>query len=122
MEFETAKKFIDLILDNNEATAQYIDAEHSDSVIIEFIGGEPFLEIDLVSEITDYFIAEMIRRNHHWATRFRISICSNGVLYFDPKVQEYLNRHKNHLSFLPSISLFMNSKKLLFICFFSFFF
>lgn len=36
MRFETAKKFIDLILSDNE----YINPELSPGVIIEFIGGE----------------------------------------------------------------------------------
>ena len=55
-------------------------------MVIEFIGGEPFLEIDLIDKITDYFINKLIKLNHPWATRYRISICSNGILYFEPKV------------------------------------
>ena len=40
---------------------------------------------------------------HPWATKYCISICSNGVLYFDKKVQKFLNKHKNHLSFSITI-------------------
>lgn len=100
MSFETAKKFVDLILDENNP---YINPENSPGVIIEFIGGEPLLEIELIDKITDYFIGEMIRMRHPWATRYRISICSNGTEYFKPKVQEYLKKHMNHLSFSISI-------------------
>jgi len=45
----------------------------------------------------------MITMDHHWLYRFRISICSNGTLYFDPKVQEYIKKHIKHLSFSISI-------------------
>ena len=99
MDFETAKKFTDMVLAGN----RYMNPENSPGVIIEFIGGEPLLEIELVDKITDYFIGEMIRLRHPWATRFRLSICSNGTEYFDPKVQAYLKNHLNHLSFSISI-------------------
>lgn len=103
MPFEVATKFIDMILDCDDNTAQYIDADHAAGAILEFIGGEPFLEIDLIDKITDYFIEQCILRNHHWANRYRISICSNGVLYFDEKVQAYLKKHRENISFSISI-------------------
>lgn len=103
MSFETAKKFIDMILDDDENTAQYIDSNNIAGAIIEFIGGEPFLEIDLIDKISDYFVQQCILRNHPWATRHMFSICSNGVLYFDPKVQSYIRKHRNNLSLSISI-------------------
>lgn len=103
MSFETAKKYTDMILQASKETCDYINPDISEGVIIEFIGGEPFLEIDLISQITDYFVSEMFRMQHPWATRYMISICSNGVLYFDPKVQAFLKRHMGHLSFSISI-------------------
>lgn len=99
MSFETAKKFVDLILSDNE----YINPELSPGVILEFIGGEPLLEIELIDRITDYFLSELIRLQHPWATRFCISICSNGTEYFRPAVQEYLKKHLQHLSFSISV-------------------
>lgn len=53
MSFETAKKFIDYIL-----TA---DIETADSVIVDFFGGEPFMEVSLVDKISDYFENKNIR-------------------------------------------------------------
>lgn len=107
MPFDVAKRFIDMLLDSDN-TNEYINTENSPGCIIEFIGGEPFLEIDLIDQITDYFISQMIIKQHPWATRFMISICSNGLLYFDPKVQKYLEKHKTHLSF--SITIDGNKK------------
>lgn len=47
MNFNTAQKFIDYLYEGK--------FEKQDAVIIEFIGGEPMLEIDLIDKITDYF-------------------------------------------------------------------
>lgn len=98
MSLETGKKFIDLLLASDERSERYIKSRECPGVAIEFIGGEPLLEIDLISELSDYFIRRTIELNHPWATRFRFSICSNGLLYFDPRVQEYIKKHAGHLS------------------------
>lgn len=103
MSMDVAKRFIDLILDPDPDTAEYINSRESIACVIEFIGGEPFLEIDLIDEITDYFFEQMIIRDHPWQYNHMISLCSNGVLYFDPKVQAYMKKHERHLSFNISI-------------------
>ena len=98
---EVGHKFIDDLLDGKYNN--YCDYDDSEAIVLEFIGGEPFVAIDIVSELTDYFIMGMVERNHRWLNRFRISICSNGTLYFDEKVQEYIRKHAHHLSFSISI-------------------
>lgn len=103
MSWEVAKQFCDLLLDSTEENNEYINPEISNGLIMEFIGGEPFLAIELIDKICDYMIDQMITRQHPWATRFMISICSNGVLYFDPRVQAFMEKHKHHLSFSISI-------------------
>jgi radical SAM peptide maturase (CXXX-repeat target family) len=103
MSFETAKKFIDLLLTGEKGFKEYLNPDKSPALIIEFIGGEPFLEIDLIDQICDYFFDKMIEMDHKWLTMHTISICSNGVLYFDPKVQKFLNKHKHNLSFSITI-------------------
>ena len=104
MPFDVAKRFIDMLLDaKDDNDNEYVNMSNSPGLIMEFIGGEPFLEIDLIDQITDYFIQQMILKHHPWATKYMISICSNGVLYFDPKVQAYLDKHKNHLSFSVTV-------------------
>lgn len=97
MSLETAKKFVDLLLDADDSNT-YINSNISPFIIIEFIGGEPLLEIELIDKIMDYFIEQCFIRQHPWATRYVISLCSNGVLYFDPRVQRFFNKHRNHLS------------------------
>lgn len=103
---EIGKRYIDMVLDNE--LSDYIDYSKAEGVILEFIGGEPLLEIELMDIFTDYFIKGMLRRDHRWLNRFRISISSNGTLYFDEKFQEYLKKNKHHLSY--SISIDGNKK------------
>ena len=103
MPFETAKKYIDLILSGEKGFSDYINPEISPGIIIEFIGGEPFLEIDLIDEICDYFSNQLIERQHPWATKYVFSICSNGVLYFDERVQRFLRKWNGHISFSVTI-------------------
>ena len=55
MSFDTAKRFIDLLLDNNENTKKYIDTRSTAGVILTFIGGEPLIEINLIEQIINYF-------------------------------------------------------------------
>ncbi len=91
MTWEVAKNAIDYILANEEDFKE-------ESVIWDFIGGEPFLEIDLIDRICDYIKMEMYRLNHHWFDSYRFSFSSNGINYDSTKVQDYILKNKNHLS------------------------
>lgn len=91
MPWEVAKKAIDYILDHEEEMPQ-------ESVVWDFIGGEPFLEIDLIDKICDYLKTEMFRRNHHWFNSYRFSFSTNGINYHTPRVQEFIKKNREHLS------------------------
>lgn len=93
MPWEVAKKAIDYILDreNDPCFAQ-------ESVVWNFIGGEPFLEIDLIDQICDYIKMELFRRNHHWFNSYRFVFATNGLNYDSPKVQNYILKNLKHLS------------------------
>lgn len=103
MSLDTAKKFVDMLLDATPEDNSYINPVNSPFLIIEFIGGEPFLGIELIDQIMDYFVGQAFERMHPWATRYCVSICSNGVLYFEENVQRFLNKHRNHLSLSVTI-------------------
>lgn len=103
MKLEYAKKLIDMLLTEDPKLGGYITLKNSPGLIIEFIGGEPFLAIDLIEQICDYFYSRAIELMHPWAEKSCISICSNGVLYFDPRVQRFLNKYKNKISLSISI-------------------
>ena len=68
------------------------------SVIWEFIGGEPFLEIELIDKICDYLKLEMYRRDHHWFNSYRFSFSTNGINYHTGKVQDFIKKNHTHLS------------------------
>lgn len=102
MSFETAKTFIDKMLyKTDESVNKWF--EDADGIIIEFIGGEPFLEIDLIDQIVDYFKEKAIELDHPWAKKHAISICSNGVLYTEEKVQRFLQKNAAHISFSVTV-------------------
>lgn len=95
MKFEYAKKLIDLLLDSTKENNQYINIENCGGIVLDFIGGEPLLEIELIDKICSYFIQQAIIKKHPWRNRYAISIGSNGVLYFDEKVQQFLKKYNN---------------------------
>lgn len=86
-----AKTAIDFILDREQQFRQ-------GSVVWDFIGGEPFLEIELIDRICDYLKVEMFRRNHHWFDSYRFSFSTNGINYHEERVQRFIEKNHNHLS------------------------
>ncbi len=100
MSFDTAKQFIDnLLLDQYG----YINRYNSPAIIIEFIGGEPLLEITLTRQIYEYFLEQCYKLNHPWFTMHRVSICSNGLQYFNKEVQSFFKEYASQVSFNISI-------------------
>lgn len=91
MSWEVAKQAVDYVL-NQESEFK------EESVIWDFIGGEPFLEIELIDRICDYIKLELYRRNHHWFNSYRFSFSTNGINYHEEKVQRYIEKNHNHLS------------------------
>lgn len=91
MSFDVAKRAIDYILNDKENFNQ-------NSVIWDFIGGEPFLEIDLIDQICDYIKLQLFEKDHKWFYSYRFSFSTNGINYHDKKVQNYILKNKEHLS------------------------
>ena len=91
MTWDVAKKAVDYILDHENDFPE-------NSVIWEFIGGEPFLEIELIDKICDYLKLEMYRRDHHWFNSYRFSFSTNGINYHTGKVQDFIKKNHTHLS------------------------
>lgn len=93
MSFDVAKSAIDYIINN-----EYNEHFEYGSVVFNFIGGEPFLEIELIDKICDYIKQELYRCNHHWFNSYRFSFSTNGINYHEEKVQRFIEKNKNHLS------------------------
>ncbi|WP_407402074.1 radical SAM peptide maturase, CXXX-repeat target family [Sodaliphilus sp.] len=96
MSWDTAKKAIDYILSQESEMLE-------ESVVFDFIGGEPFLEVKLMDKICDYLKVEMYNRQHHWFDSYRFSITTNGLNYNNEEVQRFIKKNRNHLSIAITI-------------------
>lgn len=87
MNIETAKKAFDYFIPGAIKTN-----EEGKYNIWEFIGGEPFMEIDLIEEMTDYMLLKY--KEHNMDPHKNIlSFTTNGTL-FTPRIKEYLMNTK----------------------------
>ena len=101
MKFEVAKTFIDNLF--NDKYKGYISYEEKPFIVLDFVGGEPFLQPKLIEQICDYFYDKATELIHPWAEHSMISICTNGVHWFEPAVQHFLNKYQNKLSISVTI-------------------
>ncbi len=93
MSWDTAKDAVDFVL------SQYgKDNFTSEAVIFDFIGGEPFLEIDLIDRICDYIKRRLYELKHPWFNLYRFSFSTNGINYHTEKVQKFIKKNHKHLS------------------------
>lgn len=90
MTFDIARKFIDYMFSGK--------ITHMPAVILDFIGGEPFLEIKLIDQIVDYFKFKAYMCDSDWAWNYRISATTNGVNFATSDVQRFIAKNKDKLS------------------------
>lgn len=98
MDFETAKRCVDVLFEEDARNSKYINPHDAHGLILDFIGGEPLLEIDLIDRIVDYFLARALELKHRWATQYMISMSTNGTLYFENNVQRFVKKHEGRVS------------------------
>ncbi len=98
MSFETGKSIIDHLLNG-----QIFRTESTAAIVLEFIGGEPLLEIELIDRLVEYFKRESFRLRSPLFYNYRISITTNGILFQNEKVQQFIKKNKEHLSITISI-------------------
>lgn len=91
MPLDIAKKGIDYILSHRDEFPE-------DGISWDFIGGEPFLEIDLIDQICDYIKLEMYRLNHPWFNNYIFGFSTNGLNYDSEKIQNFIIKNRNHVS------------------------
>ena len=97
MSWETAKKIVDSLFEG-----KFVD-NTAPAIILDFIGGEPLLEIELIDKTVEYFKRKAFQLKHPWGYYYMISISTNGVLFDTPKVQEFIRKNYEHLSIGISI-------------------
>lgn len=96
MRFSTAQDTVDYLISNPELFPQ-------ESVVFDFIGGEPLLEISLMDLICDYIKVQLYAHKHRWFSNYKFNISTNGLLYSDKRVQNFIYKNKNSLSLTISI-------------------
>lgn len=84
------------LYDKNEPDG-FINQE-TQNIQLDFIGGEPFLNIAAMEAVCDHFFEIGVAKRHPWVENCRISISSNGTLYFRPEVQAFLKKYHNFIS------------------------
>ena len=93
---EIAKQAIDAIFDK-EKMSDYI-TDFNKCVVIEFIGGEPFINIDVIEFISEYFLYKATILNHPWAINYMFNITTNGTLNNTPRVKRWIEKYSRRLS------------------------
>ena len=99
MTFDIAKRMVDRLTNENYLKLR----KNMYGYILEFIGGEPFMEVELIDQILDYFYDICIRKDLRLAYHTKISICTNGTLYFTDKVQDFIRKWNLVLSLGVSV-------------------
>lgn len=99
MSEETGRALVDYLYklyDDNDPDG-FINQE-TQNIQLDFIGGEPFLNVKTMNAVCERFFEVGIAKRHPWVENFRISISSNGTLYFEPEVQEFLKKYHHFAS------------------------
>ena len=104
MSWEVAKAGVDLLFNmwiENKPDA-FIN-QNTEFIILDFIGGEPMLQVGLIDKICTYFMDQALEINPLWAETFMISMASNGTIYFTSEVQEFIRKWNHRLSYSVSM-------------------
>lgn len=83
MSAEVGKKAIDFVI-NNSGSRRNIE--------IDFFGGEPLMNFDVVKEITEYAKAEGEKHDKN----FRFTVTTNGILLNDD-IKDYINKNMSNV-------------------------
>ena len=110
IDFDKCKKFIDLILSDED----YLGEIPKDTLkainyglIIDFIGGDALMNVDICDKTLSYLVFKLnttnTKRARQWRTTWKCSISSNGTLFGNPEVRAFLEKWKNNISIGVSI-------------------
>ena len=103
MSKETARKAVDLLFKMYyDDDGEFINKK-TKAIILDFIGGEPLLAIDIIDYICTYFVKKCLELNHPWLYTWRASMTTNGTHYFSDGVQNFLKKFGDNISFSITI-------------------
>lgn len=99
MELSTAKKFIDIILaEDDVCNIDGLDGWDKDwlydAITLDFIGGDSLMDPKLLDSILTYWVSKVNTTNTpnaiRWRRNWKASISSNGTLFGNPEVRAML--------------------------------
>lgn len=96
---DVAKKVINMLFDMYDKNNDTFINHKTQAIILDFIGGEPLMNVELIDYICSTFVDECIKRDHPWQYTWRASMISNGKYYFTEETQKFLNKFKGSISF-----------------------
>lgn len=108
MDIETAKKFIDIILtDDDPCNLNNLKDNRIswlyDSITLDFIGGDSLMQPLLLDKILSYWVSRLYTTHSEnaekWKKNWRASISSNGTLFANPEVRAFID------DWLPVLSI-----------------
>lgn len=106
LSLDKAYKFIDLILSDED----YLDNQNDENrltsldtgIILDFIGGDSFMNVEVVEKILQYFMYKVMtldtQRAQNYRIHWRCSISTNGTLFTEQKVRDFCEKYKDVLS------------------------
>jgi uncharacterized protein len=107
IELDKVYKFIDIILTDPDPTGESTNTKRKrrlrDGVVLDFIGGDALMNIDIVDKALSYAIFRLNELDHKWKNKWAASISTNGTLFGDPKVREFCEKWKTVLRIGVSI-------------------
>ena len=103
MTLETGKKICDLLIENINRDDGLLGRNTLKGLVLEFIGGEPLLYPELIEGIINYFFEKLYPIRPDLLPFVRISITTNGINFFNPKVHDFLKKYQSIISLTVSI-------------------
>lgn len=103
MSKETAKKAVDLLFKMYYDDDGGFINKKTKAIVLDFIGGEPLLAIDIIDYVCTYFVKKCLELNHPWLYTWRASMTTNGTHYFSDGVQNFLKKFGDNISFSITI-------------------
>ena len=111
IDFDKCKKFIDLILTDEDYLQFAVDETGSalwkEGLVIDLIGGDALMNVELCDKILTYLVYKLNTTNTErarvWRNSWRCSLSSNGTLFGNPKVRAFLEKWQKNMSIGVSI-------------------
>lgn len=103
MTFDTAKRVVDYIFEQAKNPGSVLSYDKNSGIVIDIIGGEPLLNIDMILQFIEYFERRLMEEDSPWLFFHRYSFSTNGVAYRNSRVQEMIKKYGDLVSFSVTV-------------------